>query len=208
MKQNFKIFVLLFCAAASFLAAQTSLPLTKPAIATVTADKAILLVEAARAQVGKTLAYDPAYRRLKYPMGDVPIETGVCTDVIIRALRISHKLDLQKLVHQDMTKNFSAYPRNWGLKKPDPNIDHRRVLNLQTFFRRKGWKLSLKSDLTAFKPGDIVTCIVPPHLPHIMIVSDKMSPEGRPLIIHNIGAGAQEEDLLFEFKLTGHYRIK
>lgn len=208
MKQKFKIFVLLFCAAASFLAAQTPLPLTKPATATVTADKAILLVEAARAQVGKTLAYDPAYRRLKYPMGDVPIETGVCTDVIIRALRNSHKIDLQKLVHQDMTKNFSAYPRNWGLKKPDPNIDHRRVLNLQTFFRRKGWKLSLKSDLTAFKPGDIVTCIVPPHLPHIMIVSDKMSPEGRPLIIHNIGAGAQEEDLLFEFKLTGHYRIK
>ena len=166
------------------------------------------IVEAARSQVGVTLRYDPSYQKLSYPGGDVPIEVGVCTDVIIRALRKSHNLDLQKLLHEDMKKNFARYPKTWGLSRPDRNIDHRRVPNLQTYFKRRGWQLPLVKEAERFKPGDIVTCIVPPHLPHIMIVSDKLSPEGRPLVIHNIGAGAQEEDMLFELELTGHYRIK
>ncbi|MEW6709604.1 MAG: DUF1287 domain-containing protein [Candidatus Riflebacteria bacterium] len=166
------------------------------------------IVSAARGQVGKTLRYDPAYRQLSYPGGDIPLEIGVCTDVVIRALRQSHQLDLQKLVHEDMKKNFSQYPKKWGLTRPDKNIDHRRVPNLQTFFQRRGWQIRLGEKPEDFRPGDLVTCIVPPNLPHIMVVSDRLSPDGRPLIIHNIGAGAQEEDLLFEFKLTGHYRIK
>lgn len=165
-------------------------------------------VAAARSQVGKTLLYDPSYRHIGYPNGDIPIDRGVCTDVIIRALRVSCQYDLQKHVHEDMKQNFSKYPKIWGLKEPDKNIDHRRVPNLQTFFERNGWSLPLSDQPTSFKPGDLVTCIVPPNLPHIMIVSDRRSREDIPLVIHNIGNGAQEEDLLFEFELTGHYRIE
>jgi len=164
-------------------------------------------VEAARAQIGKTILYDPSYRVLAYPNGDLPIDRGVCTDVIIRAMRSAINIDLQKLVHDDIKKNFSHYPQKWGLKYPDKNIDHRRVPNLQTFFKRQGWSLNISKKVEHYKPGDIVTCIVPPKLPHIMIVSDKMNSDGIPLVIHNIGAGVQEEDLLFEFKITGHYRI-
>ena len=165
-------------------------------------------VEAARKQIGRTLFYDPSYQVIDYPNGDVSIDRGVCTDVIVRALRIAYDYDLQKLVHEDMGKNFSKYPIVWGSKQPDKNIDHRRVLNLQTFFKRKGWSLPLSNHLTDFKPGDMVTCIVPPNLPHIMIVSDRRSADNIPLVIHNIGNGTQEEDRLFEFELTGHYRIK
>jgi uncharacterized protein YijF (DUF1287 family) len=174
----------------------------------ISSQKSVPIVAAARSQIGKTLRYDGSYQKLDYPNGDIPIETGVCTDVIIRALRQACNMDLQKLVHEDMRKNFSVYPKKWGLTRPDRNIDHRRVPNLQTFFSRRGWKLKLKSDFSNFQPGDLVTCIVPPHLPHIMIISNKLSPEGRPYVIHNIGAGAQEEDVLSEFELTGHYRIK
>jgi uncharacterized protein len=169
------------------------------------ADPAI--AKAASSQIGKTLRYDPAYQALAYPNGDVPIEAGVCTDVVIRALRSGLKLDLQQLVHEDMKSDFQAYPKNWGLKRPDKNIDHRRVPNLQTFFKRKGWQRPLTKDAANFKAGDLVTCIVPPNLPHVMVVSARSAPNGRPLIIHNIGSGTREEDRLFEFKLTGHYRI-
>lgn len=165
-------------------------------------------VEAARSQIGKTRIYDPSYLAIAYPNGDVPIDRGVCTDVIIRALRVAYNYDLQKAVHEDMKNNFSKYPQIWGLKRPDRNIDHRRVPNLQTFFERKGWALPLSNQIAEFQAGDIVTCIVPPHLPHIMIVSDRMSRNKIPLVIHNIGSGTQEENLLLEFKLTGHYRIK
>jgi uncharacterized protein YijF (DUF1287 family) len=163
---------------------------------------------AARAQIGKTLSYDPAYRILDYPNGDVPIETGVCADVVVRALRQSLGLDLQKLVHDDMKLNFSKYPQNWGLKSPDKNIDHRRVPNLQTYFKRSGWDLPVSETAKDYQPGDLVTCIVPPHLPHIMVVSERTNASGQPLVIHNIGAGAQEEDRLFAFKITGHYRVR
>jgi uncharacterized protein len=162
---------------------------------------------AARAQIGKTVRYDPSYRALDYPNGDLPIEVGVCTDVVVRALRASLGMDLQKLVHEDMKRNFSHYPQNWGLKRPDRNIDHRRVPNLQAYFKRNGWDLPISKNPQNYQPGDLVTCIVPPNLAHIMIVSDRTNGAGQPLVIHNIGAGAQEEDRLFEFKITGHYRV-
>ncbi len=176
-------------------------------IATAESSRINDFVEAARSQIGKTLFYDPSYQTLSYPNGDVPIDRGVCTDVIIRALRVAYNYDLQQFVHEDMKHHFSKYPKIWGLKRPDRNIDHRRVPNLKTFFQRKGWSLPVSEQVSKFKAGDIVTCIVPPHLPHIMIVSDRVSRNNVPLVIHNIGAGTQEEDLLFEFQITGHYRI-
>ena len=164
-------------------------------------------VQAARNQIGKTVFYDGRYQRLDYPNGDITINRGVCTDVIIRALRAALNLDLQKLVHEDMKMNFSKYPRKWGLRQPDKNIDHRRVPNLRTYFKRKGWSLNISDRPADYRPGDIVTCIVPRHRPHIMIVSDKKNSDGIPYVIHNIGAGVQEEDRLFAFERTGHYRI-
>ncbi|PKM26000.1 MAG: DUF1287 domain-containing protein [Gammaproteobacteria bacterium HGW-Gammaproteobacteria-13] len=164
------------------------------------------LVTAAREQVGVTLSYDPAYRRLSYPNGDVPLNTGVCTDVIIRALR-QQGLDLQQAVHQDMRANFRLYPKNWGLSRPDSNIDHRRVPNLMTWFKRQGWALSLGQDAERYRPGDIVTWDLGDGLTHIGIISDRQAGSGVPLVLHNIGRGTQEEDILFSFKITGHYRI-
>ena len=155
----------------------------------------------AKAQVGRTRSYDPSYRRIAYPGGDVPIETGVCSDVVIRAFR-GAGIDLQVLVHEDMKANFAAYPRNWGLRGTDTNIDHRRVPNLATFFRRRGRTLSLTRD---FKPGDIVTWRLASGVPHIGIVSDVKRGE-RYLMVHNIGSGAQLEDVLFAYTVTGHFR--
>jgi uncharacterized protein len=163
---------------------------------------AVTLISAARSQIGVTTSYDPAYTQLKYPNGDVPIERGVCTDVVIRALR-KCDIDLQKKVHEDMSANFSLYPKQWQLRSTDKNIDHRRVPNLMKFFTRKAKSLSTKND---FEPGDFVTCMVAGKLPHIMIVSDKKGSSGQWKIIHNIGSGTQEEDRLFEFPITGHYR--
>ena len=165
------------------------------------------VVAAARRQIGVTVGYDPAYRKIGYPGGDVPRSSGVCTDVIIRAFRDARKIDLQKLVHEDMKANFSKYPRMWGLKAPDANIDHRRVPNLQCYFKRKGYALPVSKNAADYKPGDIVTVMVGGKLPHIMIVSDKKSAAGVPLALHNIGSGTQEEDVLFAYPLTGHYRI-
>lgn len=172
------------------------------------AAKASPLIEAARKQIGVTVIYDPAYVSLSFPGGDVPLDRGVCTDVVIRAFRSAFGLDLQKELHEDIKKHFSDYPKRWGLKAPDKNIDHRRVPNLQTFFKRRGYSLDHNLPLTSFLPGDIVTCIVPPNLPHIMIVSDKKNNKGISLVIHNIGAGTQEEDRLSDFTITGLYRIK
>ena len=167
------------------------------------------LVEAAREQIGVTTFYDPTYVRLDYPGGDVAPDRGVCTDVIVRAYRRAFGLDLQKLVHEDMAANFAAYPKTWGLKATDRNIDHRRVGNLAAFFTRHGESLSASEDLADFQPGDMVTQMLPGNLPHIVIVSSERSadvPE-RPLVIHNIGAGARQEDTLFAFRQTGHYRF-
>jgi uncharacterized protein len=166
-------------------------------------------VNAARTQIGRTVRYDPTYYTLGYPNGDIAIEGGVCTDVVIRALRSSHNMDLQKLVHDDMQQAFAHYPKHWGLKGTDKNIDHRRVLNLQTYFQRKGYELPISTKPDDYQAGDIVPVLLPANLPHIMIVSDKTDPPtNTPLIIHNIGNGTQEENRLFEFKITGHYRIK
>lgn len=164
------------------------------------------LVTAAREQVGVTLSYDPVYRQLDYPGGDVPPSTGVCTDVVIRALR-EQGLDLQKSVHEDMRGHFSAYPKNWGLKRPDRNIDHRRVPNLMTWFERQGWALSLSQNAEAYRAGDIVTWDLGGGLSHIGIISDRRAASGTPLVLHNIGRGTQEENILLRFSITGHYRI-
>lgn len=163
------------------------------------------LVLDARQQVGVTLSYDPAYRRLSYPGGDVPLATGVCTDVVIRALR-QQGLDLQEAVHRDMRGNFAAYPKHWGLSRPDSNIDHRRVPNLMTWFQRQGWSLPVSQEATAYRAGDIVTWDLGRGLTHIGIVSDRQAPGGAPRILHNIGRGTQEEDILFTYRITGHYR--
>ena len=166
------------------------------------------IVIAARAQIGVTTSYDPAYRKLAYPNGDVPAETGVCTDVVVRALR-RQNADLQKLVHEDMRANFAAYPNNWGLTKPDPNIDHRRVPNLCVYFTRAGKSVPVTKNAADYKPGDIVAWNLRASgsLPHIGIVSDKKSTAGTPLIIHNIGAGVREEDMLFSYTITAHFRL-
>ncbi|XXF07301.1 DUF1287 domain-containing protein [Pseudomonas sp. D2-3] len=164
------------------------------------------LVNGARQQVGVTLSYDPAYRRIAYPGGDVPMATGVCTDVVIRALRLQG-LDLQKAVHEDMAANFSTYPKQWGLKRPDRNIDHRRVPNLMTWFRRQGMALQISRQAADYRAGDIVTWDLGRGQTHIGIVSDRLSAAGEPLILHNIGAGTREEAILFRFPVIGHYRF-
>ncbi|HJT12229.1 MAG TPA: DUF1287 domain-containing protein [Dongiaceae bacterium] len=167
---------------------------------------ALDLVAAARAQVGVTLLYDPSYRRIAYPMGDVPLERGVCSDVVIRAFR-SLGIDLQQELHRDMKRHFAAYPTTWGLARPDRNIDHRRVPNLATWFKRQGYGLPLSQDAAAYPPGDIVTWVLGGGQPHIGIVSDRRSEDSaRPLVIHNVGWGAREEDALFEYRITGHFR--
>ena len=171
------------------------------------------LAEAARSQVGVTKAYDPSYRAIPYPNGDVLRSTGVCADVLVRAARDAWRADLQQLIHEDMTRNFDAYPsrRAWGLKGPDSNIDHRRVLKLETYLTRRRAPLGVAPPKTAGdrfddpRPGDILTWRVWGGRPHIGVVSE--GPE-RVRVVHNIGGGAKEEPL-WMFKLhtaVGHYR--
>lgn len=167
------------------------------------------LIEAAGRQIGVTTIYDPAYVRLVYPGGDVPRERGVCTDVVIRAYRDAFGMDLQKLLHEDMRKSFAAYPRRWGLAAPDPNIDHRRVPNLEAYFSRHGHRLPHAVDLHEFAPGDLVTQMLAGKLPHIVIVAEASDPaSGRPLAIHNIGAGTRLDDVLAAHPVTGRYRLR
>jgi hypothetical protein len=163
-----------------------------------------LVLAGAYRQVGVTIHYDGRYRPLSFPGGDVPLERGVCTDVIVRAYR-NAGIDLQALVHNDMTRNFKEYPHLWGLSRPDPNIDHRRVPNLVTFFKRHGRSLPVTARAADYRPGDIVTWRLSSGVPHIGLVSDR-EVNGRFLVIHNIGGGAKVEDVLFAYALTGHYR--
>ena len=165
------------------------------------------LTAAARDQVGVTVTYDPGYAQLAFPGGDIPRERGVCTDVVIRALRDGWGIDLQLVVNRDMKADFAAYPALWGLTTTDRNIDHRRVPNLATLFARVGAEVPLEEGPTPYLPGDIVTWKLPGNLDHIGIVSDRRATDGTPLILHNIGRGAQEENILFAYPMTGHYRI-
>jgi hypothetical protein len=154
-----------------------------------------------------SVRYEPAYVRIAYPGGDVPADTGVCTDEVIRSYR-AVGVDLQKEVHEDMVQHFAAYPRkwNWLLAKPDPNIDHRRVPNLMVFFARKGEVLPITARTEDYNPGDLVTWDLGGGVPHIGIVVDKKGAAGRFMIVHNIGQGPRMEDVLFNWKITGHYR--
>lgn len=167
--------------------------------------RAMQLLDAAYAQTTTTVTYDGSYRRIGYPGGDVPADRGVCTDVVIRAYR-TLGIDLQVLVHEDMRRSFDAYPRLWGLRRPDPNIDHRRVPNLQAFLQRAGAGREIGRTARDFDAGDLVTWMLPGNLPHIGIVSDRRSPDGVPLVVHNVGRGARVEDVLFAWPITGHYR--
>jgi hypothetical protein len=152
------------------------------------------------------VVYDPSYFSIPYPNGDVPEGKGVCTDVVIRAYR-KLGIDLQKLVHEDMKANFSLYPKNWGLKTTDRNIDHRRVPNLRKFFERKGTSLPATDQAEDYLPGDIVTWNLGSGITHIGIVIDEKTTFFKtPLIVHNIGGGQVKEDCLFRFEITGHYR--
>jgi uncharacterized protein len=165
-------------------------------------------LRAAAALENRNVTFDSGYRRIAYPLGDVPANTGVCADVVVRAYR-GIGIDLQKLVHEDMARSFSAYPRLWGLTHPDSNVDHRRVLNLATFFRRHGAARPITSDPRDYKPGDLVTWNLSPHgsTPHIGIVMPVRSTDGRrPLILNNLGSGQVLQDILFSFKITGHFR--
>ncbi|MEZ4796118.1 MAG: DUF1287 domain-containing protein [Flavobacteriaceae bacterium] len=154
------------------------------------------------------VVYDPTYFSIDYPNGDIPSDKGVCTDVVIRAYR-TLGTDLQKEVHEDMKANFNAYPKIWGLKTTDKNIDHRRVPNLMTFFKRKGAEIPITMNASDYLPGDIVCWNLGGAITHIGIVVDKKSIDGkRHLIVHNIGKGQVLEDCLFDFKIIGHYRYK
>ena len=165
------------------------------------------LVMAAQDRLKHNITYNGAYLKLDYPGGDVPANIGVCTDVIIRSYRAAFGFDFQKAVHEDMKASFSAYPNNWGLTRTDRNIDHRRVPNLETYLKRQGASLGLSRKAEDFQPGDIVSWRLSGGLPHIGIVSDRKAADGTPLIIHNIGAGPQEEDVLFLYKMSGHFRF-
>lgn len=166
------------------------------------------LVTAARQQTRSAVVYDGSYTRIAYPMGDVPATRGVCTDGVIRAYR-AIGIDLQVLVHEDMIANFGLYPGQWGLRAPDANIDHRRVPNLQRFLERAEAKVGSAGSAAAYRAGDLVTWMLPGNLPHIGIVSDRRATStDRPLVIHNIGAGPVEEDMLFAYPITGHYRYR
>lgn len=190
MKKYFLIFIFLFFAFTASAQNQFSQKLSNAAMS-LTKDK---------------VTYDPAYYSIKYPNGDIAADKGVCTDVVIRAYR-KLGIDLQKEVHEDMKKNFSKYPKKFGLKKPDANIDHRRVPNLMVFFSRFGQSKSIETNAALYLPGDIVTWLLPGNLTHIGIVVNKKSADGkRYLIVHNIGGGQVIEDCLFKFTITGHYQ--
>jgi uncharacterized protein len=164
------------------------------------------LVTAAIERTKHAVRYVPEYVQIPYPAGDVPSGTGVCTDEVIRAYR-AVGVDLQKEVHEDMQQHFSQYPQRWGLNAPDSNIDHRRVPNLMAFFARKGESLPISESAEDYRPGDLVTWDLGRGVPHIGIVVDRRAGlASRYLIVHNIGEGPKIEDVLFRWKITGHYR--
>ena len=167
------------------------------------------ITHAALARTQKDITYDGRYFSIPYPNGDIPDYLGVCTDVVIRTYRKSG-IDLQKLVHEDMRANFALYPKRWGLRKPDRNIDHRRVPNLETYFSRHGQSFKVSKKPTSYRPGDLVTWDLDPgrsELPHIGILVPSPNGKGQPWVVHNIGAGPELSDSLFAWKITGHFRF-
>ena len=170
--------------------------------------QALKLAGAAIDLTKQKVVYDPAYFRIPYPNGDVPAGKGVCTDVVIRAYR-ALGVDLQKDVHEDMAKNFGLYPKDWGRKTPDSNIDHRRVYNLMVFFARRGKKRPMSNLNTDYQPGDIVCWNLSGNISHIgLVINKKSSDQKRYLIVHNIGRGQEISDCLFSYKIIGHYQYK
>jgi uncharacterized protein YijF (DUF1287 family) len=170
--------------------------------------QALKLSDAAITLTKQKVVYDPAYFKIAYPNGDVPAGKGVCTDVVIRAYR-TLGVDLQKDVHEDMQQNFKLYPKDWGRKTTDANIDHRRVYNLMVFFKRKGTVKPMTKNAADYRPGDIVCWNLSGNISHIGLVVNKKSADGkRYLIVHNIGAGQVIEDVLFDWKIIGHYQYK
>ena len=209
----FAMFFLLGCESGFPTAAQKKQPSIfssaneKTRLAQITSPEIRKMLENAHRQTEITKSYNPDYVVIAYPNGDIEPEKGVCTDVVIRSLRAAG-IDLQKEVHEDMRVNFAVYPTKWNLPAPDTNIDHRRVPNLQTFFTRKGNALSVTNKAENYQPGDIVSWdLNGKGLTHIGVVSDVWnSATKRYSIIHNIGAGTQIEDVLFDWKVTGHFR--
>jgi uncharacterized protein YijF (DUF1287 family) len=201
-----------------FLACQngrgTFIPKENPSNATKSSAKCVLpaasaaglkIATAALELTKQSVSYDPTYFSIPYPMGDVPANKGVCTDVVIRTYR-KLNIDLQEKVHNDMQANFAKYPKIWGLSRTDKNIDHRRVPNLQVFFKKFGSVKVISDNAKDYAPGDIVTWKLPPSLPHVGIVSHIKNDDGsRYLIIHNVGAGQVSQDFLFSYPITGHY---
>jgi len=201
LEMRIAVFVACLGVAAGLLPGQVN-PSVLPSAATERQE----LVAAAEAQVGVTTTYDPAYVRLAYPGGDVPPDRGVCTDVVIRALR-NVKVDLQQLVHEDKAKAPGAYAHDGANPTLDASIDHRRVPNLMVFFKRDGKQVPISASAADYLPGDIVAWRLPSGLLHVGLVVDRVAPgTGRHLVVHNIGGGAQCEDVLFAFTVIGHYR--
>ncbi len=164
------------------------------------------LSKAALEGTKRKIRYDGRYMKLKYPGGDVPADMGVCTDVIVRSFRAG-EIDLQKLVHEDMEGNFSEYPRKWGEKRPDTNIDHRRVPNLMKFFERKQTALPITDKPEDYLAGDVVAWDLGNGTLHIgLVVAQKGAFSPNRLVVHNIGRGDTAEDVLFQWKIIGHYR--
>lgn len=181
----------------------TPVPTPTPTPDTLDTIKKVVL--AAKQQIGVTKKYDPDYTQIPFPNGDVPMDRGVCTDVVVRAFR-AVGVDLQVLVNADMKRAWARYPKLWNLSAPDPNIDHRRVPNLMMFFDLMGKRLRPTKNPIHYPPGDVVVWKLSNGLLHIGLVSDEKAPDGTPLIIHNIGAGTQQEDILFKDQIIGHYR--
>ncbi len=172
-----------------------------------TTTEAEALSSSAMELIDPNIVYDGSYFSIPYPNGDIPSDKGVCTDVIIRAFR-KIDIDLQKEVHEDMKANFGKYPKLWGLRSTDRNIDHRRVPNLMVYFQRQGYELPITNEPTDYLPGDIVAWSLGGAITHIGILVDQKSRDGRRhLIVHNIGAGQLMEDLLFKYEIIGHFRL-
>lgn len=187
---------------------QVSETLAPPEVVEVTDPFAQQVVEGAIARTNRTLVYDPAYVGMTYPNGDVPDHSGVCTDVVVRSFRQAG-VDLQQEVHEDMKANFGVYPQNWGLRGPDPNIDHRRVPNLMTYFERQNTAQEISRDPDNYQPGDVIAWQLNDGQLHMGVVINEKSPNGqRFLIVHNIARGTEKADVLFTWEIIGHYRYR